>query len=107
MQLSTVLTFSRTQAQTDNNGLTDTNGIVFANEAQKDVKRMFVKAGVDAAQVQEAYVSSDDGTGSPTGRILYPTDLLFLKAIELDYTGTGGSNYKTASLIDVSNLPGS
>lgn len=100
--LSTVLSFSRAQSQTDSNGLTDANGIIFANEANSDFHRRLVDKGVDASQLQESYTSATAGTGT----YAYPTDMLFLKAIELNYSG-GQNGYRTASQIDVSNLPSS
>lgn len=99
--ISNVLTFARAQAQTDSNGLTDTNGITFANEALVDFHRKLVDKGVDASQVQEAYT---DGTAN-TGTYLYPTDMLFLKAVELNYADTNAQNYRLATQVDVSNIP--
>ena len=99
--LSTVLAFSRAQCQTDSNGLTDTNGLIFANEALVDFRRRLITAGVDASQVQEAYRDGVVGTGT----YLYPTDMFFLKAIELNYTDASTNNYRTAEQCDVSNLP--
>ena len=98
--LSTVLAFARAQAQTDSNGLTDTKGIIFANEALLDYHRQLIAHGVDASQTQEAY---SDGVAN-TGTYLYPTDMFFLKAIEVNFTDTTSSNYITAQQIDVSNL---
>lgn len=103
MILSTILTYSRAQAQTDSNGLTDTNGVIFANEALQDFHRRLVASGVDASQLQEAYQS---GTAN-IGTYLYPTDMLFLKAIELNYNSANPQDYQTASQVDVSNLSGS
>lgn len=103
MLLSTVLNFARLQAQTDSNGLTDANGVIYANEALADFHRRLVNKGVDASQTQEAYTSGTAGQGT----YLYPTDMLFLKAIEVNYTNTTAADYKTASQVDVSNLPGS
>lgn len=104
--LSDVLAFSRAQAQTDSNGLTNTNGIIFANEALLDYRRRLIAAGVDASQLQEAYrdgaVPATDGNGST---FLYPTDMFWLKAIEVNYTDTSAQNYRTATQVDVSNLP--
>lgn len=100
--LSTVLSFARAQAQTDSNGLTDAKGIIFANEALLDYHRQLIAHGVDASQLQEAYTN---GTAN-TGTYLYPTDMFFLKAIEVNYTDTTTSNYITAAQIDVSNLSG-
>ncbi len=102
MTLANVLSFARAQAQTDSNGLTNANGIIFANEALQDFHRRLVSAGVDASQLQESYQA---GTAN-TGTYLYPTNMLFLKAIELDYTGAGGEAYRRAEQVDVSNLPG-
>lgn len=102
MTLSNILSFARAQALTDSNGLTDANGIIFANEALQDFHRKLVNAGVDASQLQEAYTSGTAGTGT----YLYPTDMLFLKAIELNYTDITANNYKKADQVDVSNIPG-
>ena|SRR3990167_1979313 len=98
--LSDVLSFSRAQAQTDSNGLTNANGIIFANEALLDFHRELISHGVDASQLQESYT---DGTVD-VGTHLYPTDMFFLKAIELNYTDTNSENYFPANQIDVSNL---
>lgn len=101
MILSTTLNFARAQAQTDINGLTDANGIIFANEALQDFHRKLVAAGVDASQLQEAYRDGTIGTGT----YLWPTDSIFNKAIELNYTDASAQNYRTASQVDVANLP--
>lgn len=102
MTLSTVLNFARAQSLTDSNGLTDANGIIFANEALQDFHRRLVTAGVDASQLQEAY---RDGAAN-TGTYLYPTDMLFLKAIELNYFDSNAQNYRLAQQVDVSNIAG-
>ena len=100
--LSSALAFARAQTQSDSNGLTDANGLIFANEALVDFHRRLVDKGVDASQLQEAYTS---GTADQ-GTYLYPTDMLFLKAIEVNYANTDPAGYITASQIDVSNLAG-
>lgn len=100
--VSDILSFARTQAKTDSNGLTNATGIIFANESLSDFHRRLIARGVDASQLQEAY---RDGAVS-TGTYLYPTDMFFLKAIELNYTDTNAQNYKRASQVDVSNLQG-
>ena len=102
MILSTVLAFVRAQCQTDSNGLTNANGIIFANEALQDFHRKLVAKSVDASQLQESYTSATAGTGT----YAYPTDMLFLKAIELNYTDTTADNYKQAQQVDVANLAG-
>lgn len=100
--LANVLTYARAQAQTDSNGLTDTNGIMFANEALVDFHRRLIVAGVDASQLQESY---RDGTANQ-GTYLYPTDMFWLKTIELNYANTVGQDYKVATQLDVANIPG-
>lgn len=99
--LNNVLTFARTQAQTDSNGLTDTSGIIFGNEALVDYRRRLQNAGIDASQTQEAYQDTTVGQGT----YLYPSDMMRLKTIELNYTDTNPQNYYPATQTDVSNLP--
>lgn len=99
--LSNILSFARLQAQTDSNGLSDTNGIIWTNEALFDFHRRLVDAGVDASQLQESY---QDGTVGQ-GTYLYPSNCLFLKTIELNYSDTNSENYQTAQQVDVANLP--
>ena len=100
--LTNVGTFSRAQTQSDSNGLTDTNLIIFANEALVDFHRRLISAGVDASQLQEAYRDGEANVGT----YLYPTDMFWLKAIECNYSNTNAQDYKTASQVDVSNLTG-
>ena len=99
--LANILTFSRAQSQSDSNGLTDVNGIIYANEALVDFHRRLTAGGIDASQTQEAYRDGAVGTGT----YLYPDDLLFLKAIEANFTNTNANDYKLATQVDVSNLP--
>lgn len=102
MTLSTPIAFARAQAQTDSNGLTDANAIIFANEALEDFHRRLVNNNVDASQLQEAYTNGTAGTGT----YLYPTDMLFLKAITLNYSNSSQQDYVTANQLDVSNIAG-
>lgn len=100
--LTTALTFSRAQVQTDANGLTNTNGIVFANEALLDFRRRLIDNGIDAAQLQESYRDFVAAQGT----YAYPTDMFWLKTIELNYANTNAQDYQPATQIDVANLPG-
>ena len=100
--LNTVLTFARAQALTDSNGLTDTNGIIFANEALSEFRRRLTAEGVDATGLQEAYTAMVAGTGT----YLYPTDMSWLKAIEVNYISQIAQDYLLATQVDVSNLSG-
>lgn len=100
--LSDALSFARAQSQTDSNGLTNANGIIFGNEALVDFRRRLIATGVDAAQLQESY---RDGTVN-VGRYLYPTNMFWLKEIEVNYAGTAADGYITATQLDVANIPG-
>lgn len=100
--VSDTLSFARTQAQTNADGLTNANGIIWANEALVDFRRRLIAAGVDASQLQEAY---RDGTVN-VGTYLYPADMFWLKAIEVNYANSTAGDYKTATQLDVSNIPG-
>jgi len=102
MVLSDILTYVRAQVQTDSNGLTDANGIIFANEALQDFHRQLVERGVDASQIQESYM---DGTANQ-GTYAYPTNMIALKTIELNYTDTVQQNYKQATQVDIANISG-
>lgn len=100
--LTTALTYARTSAATDISALTDANGLIWANAALLDIRREFIRRGIDAAQVQEAYRDGVIGTGT----YLYPADMFMLKTLELNYTDSTQTNYVTADQIDVANLPG-
>lgn len=100
--VSDILSFARAQAKTDSNGLTNANGLIFVNEAQSDFHLDLINRGVDASQLQEAH---RDGTVN-TGTYLYPTDMFFLKSMELNYANTNAQDYKRADQVDVSNLQG-
>lgn len=104
--LSDVIVFARAAAQTDSNGLTDTNGIVFSNEAQADFHRKLVNGGLDASAIQEAYRDASIPTSGNGSTFLYPSDFFFLKAIEVNYSDTSANNYIRASQVDQSNLAG-
>jgi len=100
--LQNAIDFARAETQTDSNGLTDANGIIFSNEALLDYRRKLLARGVDASQVQE---TTRDGTVD-TGTYLYPTDMFWLKTIELNYKTTAAADYLVANQLDVSNIPG-
>lgn len=99
--LNDVLTFARTIAQTDSNGLTDTNGIIYANEALLDFHRELIYKRVDASQVQEAYTNIVANTAT----YMYPADMFALKAIEVNFSDQSAQNYLVAQQVDIANLP--
>ena len=102
--LNNTLAFSRAQAQTDSNGLTDANGIIFANSRLADFHRQLVNNGVGASQLQEAYCTITAPASGNGATATYPSDALALKAIEVNFTDTSPNNYLRAEQVDVSNL---
>lgn len=102
--LSQVLTFARAQSQSDSNGLTDANGIIFANARLVDFHRNLIDNGVDASQLQEAYCDAVIPTAGNGTTLAYPADCLALKAIEVNYSNTNAQDYVQAEQVDVSNI---
>lgn len=90
----------------DSNGLTNTKGIIFANEALFDFRRRLLDGGVDALGIQEAYRDASIATAGNGSTFLYPSDAMFLKAIEVNFTDTTAQNYIKAEQVDHSNLAG-
>jgi hypothetical protein len=104
--IATTLTFSRAQCQTDSNGLTDATGLIFANARLVDFHRRLVKSGVDASQIQEAYVTGSTPSTGNGLTLLYPDDCLALKTVEVNFTDTSSQNYFRAEQVDIANLAG-
>lgn len=103
--VSTVITAARQKAQTDSNGISDTNGLAWAIDGLYDSTRDLINRGIDAAQTAEAYATITSAD-NPPGRFAWPTDMFALKTIEVDFSGTGGQNYIQAGKLDVANLQG-
>lgn len=100
------ITYARQKAQTDSNGISDTNGLAWANNGLIDITRDFIARGVDAAQTQESYASLTPPSTGNTSTFAWPSDMWALKTIEVDYTGAGGTNYIQAGKLDVANIQG-
>lgn len=100
--LTDALTYARTKVQTDSNGLTNADGIILGNEGLLDIRRRLIAGGIDASGLQESY---RDLTAA-VGTYLYPTDMAWLKAIEVNYLDTTAQNYYMASQVDTANIPG-
>lgn len=101
--MSTVLdaiNYARANSNSDSNGISDANGLIWANSALLDIRREYIKYGVDAAQIQEAYRDTLSGQGT----YVYPSDMFFLKSLELNYKNTSQQDYVTANQIDISDL---
>lgn len=98
-----VLTYARQLAQTDSNGISDTLGLSFANDALQNMTRAMFARDIDAAQTAEAYTSITP-SDNPPGQFAWPDDMYALKTVEVDWTGAGGQNFIQAQPVDVSNI---
>lgn len=96
-----IITYARVLAQTDSNGISDTAGLAYANDALNDFIRELVARNIDAAQTQEAYTATT--TNNPN-TYAWPSDMYSLKTIEVDFTGSGGQNYLQATSLEVANI---
>lgn len=103
--VSSAITYARQKAKTDSNGISDTNGLAWANNGLIDITRDLIARGIDAAQTQESYATLSPSDSQP-GRFSWPSDMFALKTIEVDFSNTGGQNYIQAAKLDVANLQG-
>ena len=101
--LSNALTYARQLAQTDSNGISDTLGMAFANDALQNMTRSLIERGIDAAQVGEAFTTLTT-SDTPVGQFEWPDGMFALKTVEVDYSGSGGQNYLQAQALDVANI---
>lgn len=97
------ITYARQIAQTDSNGITDTLGLAFSNDATNDFVRELTARNINAAKL----------TFSPASVLLanttsfkWPDDLYSLKTLEINYTDTSQQNYVQAQNVEISNVQG-
>lgn len=104
--LGQVLAYANTLVQ-GNGNITDTAGIAYANDANKDFHFDLIKKGVEASGLQEAYRDASIPASGQGSTFLYPSDMLLLKTISVNYysppTGGNMANYQIASQIDIGN----
>ena len=104
-QLSSVLTYCEQKTLTSSGTLNNnTNGLSFSNDALLDFRTELIKHGIDGVGLVEAYVPSVSAATPPTASIFaFPSDMYFLKTIEVNMTDTTQENYIQAQQVDVSN----
>lgn len=95
--------YARTKAQTDSDGITDTNGLIWASDALQDMTRIMFERDLDAAQTGEAYTTILT-TDNPPGQFAWPDDMYALKTVEVDFSNVGGQNFLQANAVDVANI---
>lgn len=101
--VTNLLTYARDLVQTDSNGLTDAQGLRFANDALQNFTRTLIENDIDGAQTQESYTNLT--TGNPN-TYAWPADMFALKTLEIDFSGGGGQNFLQAERVEVANLQG-
>lgn len=101
--LNDAINYARAICQTDSNGLSDANGIIFASDGQNNIIRALIERGINAAQTKEAYLTMSP-SDSPVGQFNWPDLMYGLKTVEIDYSATGGQNYIQAQPLDVANI---
>lgn len=104
--VSDAITYARQKGQTDLNGISDTNGLAWANSGLIDITREYINRNIDASQIVES-TGTSAATDNPPGRISWPTDMFMLKTISINFTDTSQINYIQANKMDVANLQGS
>jgi hypothetical protein len=94
-------------ALTDSNGLPDSDGIIFGNDAQTQIQMMFIKRR-RSFFLQEAtrdITSTEIIGGSAPGKFLFPSDMWFLESIQYNSVDTTNpSLYKPCRQINAANL---
>jgi hypothetical protein len=98
-----VITYARTLAQTDSNGISDASGILFASDAKQNIARALLERNVDAMGTAESYATLSP-SDNPAGKFAWPSDMYAVKTIEVDYTGSGGQNFLQTQPVEVANL---
>lgn len=105
--VSDVIALARKFAHTDSVGLPDANGIDFLNAAMLEQQKMLIVER-ESLFIQEAYrdlTAEILDNGSSPGKVLFPSDLWFLKQIEINIQDTSNQNlYFPATPADSSNL---
>ncbi len=97
------ITYARQLSQTDSNGLSDTLGLAFANDAQNDVIRELTERNINAAKLTFPPASV---LSAGTTSFSWPADLYLLKTIEVNYVDTNQRNYIQAENVEIANAQG-
>lgn len=98
---NSIITYARQLSQTDSNGLSDTLGTAFANDALQNFIRALIERNINAAQIIESYT-----TLPTTGIFAWPSDLWSLKTIEVNFMDNSQMNYLQAENVEIANTQG-
>ncbi len=90
-----------------NGNISNTEGISFLNDADKDFHLEMIKRGVEASQIQESYRDVTVPASGQGSTFLYPPDMLLLKTLSVNYiappSGTTFQNYVIPTQVDIGN----
>ena len=109
-QVSDVLAHTRKLAKQDSNGITDADGISFANDALLELHGQLIERKKDLfLQESTRNVTANEIVGgSSPGKFLFPSDIFLLKSIEynpVDLSAPSQDNYIPVSQYDAGNMP--
>ncbi len=99
------ITYARQKGQTDSNGISDTNGLAWANSGLIDITREYIKRNIDASQTAESQATLLS-TDVPPGRFAWPSDMFMLKTISANYSDSSQANFIQCEKLDVANIQG-
>lgn len=103
--VASAILYARQKAQTDSNGISDTNGLAWANNGLIDITRELIKRNIDASQTCESSATINP-TDTPPGRFAWPSDMFMLKTISANYTDSSQANFIQMEKVEVANLQG-
>ncbi len=106
--LNDVFTLTRSLLQSDTNELPDATLIPFANEAMLDLRRKLIAKRADLfnQESNRDFTANEIVGGSSPGKFLLPSDMYFLKSIQVNYEDpTQQQLFIPLDKIDASNLP--
>jgi hypothetical protein len=98
------ITYARQLSQTDSNGLSDSLGLAFANDATNDFIRELTERNVNAGNLTFSPVSVL--TAGAT-QFSWPANLYSLKTLEVNYLDNNQQNYLQPQNVEIANAQGS
>ena len=93
-------------AGTNSSSLTDQACIDYASGALLDIRKAFIKGGVDVGNIQETYFTPTAGVGQynyPQGPT--PPACMLIKTLWVNFNDTTQNNYVPVGKYDAGNLP--
>lgn len=105
--LSAAISYSRTLARDDSNGLTDAVAIQYANDTLMEAFKKLLERRADlfVQEAKRSITSAEIVGGAQPGRFLWPSDLWVLKELIINLQDpTSQDLWHTSDQVDVANL---